>query len=133
MANILNAKDVLVGTGRIYINNANIGGLSGDVTMTWGKEKLELKEGFPSTTFETIATSESLELAFSMKEVNLDRMRVYPRACGGTKPYPMRHRMSAGLSPRMRGNLIRRKKLPCFRGSIPAHAGEPPRSSPPTW
>jgi hypothetical protein len=77
MANILNAKDVLVGTGRIYINNANIGGLSGDVTMTWGKEKLELKEGFPSTTFETIATSESLELAFSMKEVNLDRMRSF--------------------------------------------------------
>ena len=51
---------------------------------------------------------------------------VYPRACGGTDiPRPVTH-FGRGLSPRMRGNLnlsvLRVEK----RGSIPAHAGEPP-------
>ena len=50
---------------------------------------------------------------------------VYPRACGGTSTASESHSTSAGLSPRMRGNL--QALSPPFRwpGSIPAHAGEP--------
>ena len=32
------------------------------------------------------------------------RVRVYPRVCGGTQPSRPRHRLSGGLSPRVRGN-----------------------------
>ena len=50
---------------------------------------------------------------------------VYPRVCGGTlrfalKPAPMR-----GLSPRVRGNPVRRPLLAGRKRSIPACAGEP--------
>ena len=48
--------------------------------------------------------------------------RVYPRACGGTPANRVCRHNGTGLSPRMRGN--RRGFL--RRGSIPAHAGEPP-------
>ena len=53
---------------------------------------------------------------------------VYPRACGGTGSCDRHHRTIPGLSPRMRGNRLaapswRRQR---YRGSIPAHAGEPP-------
>ena len=52
-------------------------------------------------------------------------MGVYPRVCGGTAfvrppPSPI-----AGLSPRMRGNLITVAMLAENAGSIPAYAGEP--------
>ncbi len=50
---------------------------------------------------------------------------VYPRACGGTCFTPSLRLVSAGLSPRMRGN----RRVPGadspLAGSIPAHAGEP--------
>ena len=52
-------------------------------------------------------------------------VRVYPRACGGTKPWIASTSHAAGLSPRMRGNLFRRAGIPQIAGSIPAHAGEP--------
>ena len=51
---------------------------------------------------------------------------VYPRVCGGTGA-PIRYgRCSAGLSPRVRGNLDWIESLACEEGSIPACAGEPP-------
>ena len=57
--------------------------------------------------------------------------RVYPRACGGTVITSTLHVRSTGLSPRMRGNHSETKSLRLCRGSIPAHAGEPPaRRSP---
>ena len=50
---------------------------------------------------------------------------VYPRACGGTSSTSRLRSCSRGLSPRMRGNRVRRTLVRAGRGSIPAHAGEP--------
>ena len=51
--------------------------------------------------------------------------RVYPRVCGGT-PASLRDAMlAAGLSPRVRGNLLAVVAPPGVCGSIPACAGEP--------
>ena len=51
--------------------------------------------------------------------------RVYPRACGGTSwPTVCPNRM-LGLSPRLRGNHLRRVFKEILEGSIPAPAGEP--------
>ena len=52
--------------------------------------------------------------------------RVYPRACGGTKTWIICAPLSAGLSPRVRGNHGLAKLDADGRGSIPARAGEPP-------
>ena len=51
---------------------------------------------------------------------------VYPRVCGETAGTSQPSEMSAGLSPRVRGNLA---LVPCNQpnlGSIPACAGKPP-------
>ena len=58
--------------------------------------------------------------------------RVYPRVCGGTLAGWAGADAEAGLSPRVRGNRPYRPVLDTARGSIPACAGEPPRSSPGT-
>ena len=50
---------------------------------------------------------------------------VYPRACGGTRRKLWHGTRTGGLSPRLRGNLIRRGLQRCDMGSIPAPAGEP--------
>ena len=54
--------------------------------------------------------------------------RVYPRACGGTRPPQKVATSNAGLSPRMRGNRPLGLVGVDVVGSIPAHAGEPRRS-----
>ena len=51
---------------------------------------------------------------------------VYPRACGGTDHALTRRAIRAGLSPRVRGNHVRRGHRGATAGSIPARAGEPP-------
>ena len=51
--------------------------------------------------------------------------KVYPRACGGTVLGRRRNKTLRGLSPRVRGNLRRRRVGLGKRGSIPARAGEP--------
>ena len=53
--------------------------------------------------------------------------RVYPRACGGTGVLPEGGEHGPGLSPRMRGNPEAGLPPAASGGSIPAHAGEPPR------
>ena len=50
---------------------------------------------------------------------------VYPRVCGGTHPRPAPPPSGRGLSPRVRGNPLRRHRRPDRAGSIPACAGEP--------
>ena len=52
-------------------------------------------------------------------------VRVYPRACGGTKDFQRYASDPQGLSPRMRGNPGSGGGADADRGSIPAHAGEP--------
>ena len=51
-------------------------------------------------------------------------MRVYPRACGGTKRARRWRAQISGLSPRLRGNGHVRRGRCLLRGSIPALAGE---------
>ena len=50
---------------------------------------------------------------------------VYPRVCGGTGLLGIALRGLGGLSPRVRGNRRRRRRLGKIPGSIPACAGEP--------
>ena len=50
---------------------------------------------------------------------------VYPRACGGTVPGAAAAASVTGLSPRLRGNRGRDRRLGLRPGSIPAPAGEP--------
>ena len=50
---------------------------------------------------------------------------VYPRECGGTLCGPMSHWGQPGLSPRVRGNLMRSYVALGPARSIPASAGEP--------
>ena len=50
---------------------------------------------------------------------------VYPRACGGTFSAVVTTATMAGLSPRVRGNLIADVDDGAQCGSIPARAGEP--------
>ena len=56
---------------------------------------------------------------------------VYPRVGGGTHRYQGLDGGRMGLSPRGRGNLLRRQGTPTANRSIPAWAGEP--SSPGYW
>ena len=50
---------------------------------------------------------------------------VYPRVCGGTLLMLDSEDMEKGLSPRVRGNLRRGRRMRAGSGSIPACAGEP--------
>ena len=54
------------------------------------------------------------------------RVRVYPRACGGTVRKLGNLYNVSGLSPRVRGNLHLGYLRRFLSGSIPARAGEPP-------
>ena len=53
---------------------------------------------------------------------------VYPRVCGGTEDVPGMSVKGKGLSPRVRGNRLRRPGRQRQPRSIPACAGEPLRS-----
>ena len=55
--------------------------------------------------------------------------RVYPRACGGTRCRLLAPQSFRGLSPRVRGNLLRIRHRGGGARSIPARAGEPVSSS----
>ena len=57
--------------------------------------------------------------------------RVYPRVCGGTASTAPTASLTAGLSPRVRGNLTARTTSWPSWGSIPACAGEPVSQSKP--
>ena len=55
---------------------------------------------------------------------------VYPRVCGGTAPLLPLESQRRGLSPRVRGNLRRRRGTSGKSRSIPACAGEPRQTFP---
>ena len=54
-----------------------------------------------------------------------NRIRVYPRVCGGTSSGPTSSNYFTGLSPRVRGNRVSGIACGLSHGSIPACAGEP--------
>ena len=49
----------------------------------------------------------------------------YPRVCGATSLGQIWARWPEGLSPRMRGNLLRHQHRQPEGGPIPAYAGQP--------
>ena len=53
------------------------------------------------------------------------RIKVYPRACGGTGAVVRSSNANSGLSPRLRGNPWQPGRGQVYPGSIPAPAGEP--------
>ena len=53
----------------------------------------------------------------------------YPRVCGGTSIASAMAALTAGLSPRVRGNRRRGRASLGRRRTIPACAGEPPCAS----
>ena len=57
------------------------------------------------------------------------KSRVYPRVGGGASPARASRRIGAGLSPRGRGSREHQFLGRVTEGSIPAWAGEPPRSN----
>ena len=60
-----------------------------------------------------------------MCNLRVSRVRVYPRACGGTWIRSLVRVWVAGLSPRLRGNHARLVAVESLKRSIPALAGEP--------
>ena len=58
--------------------------------------------------------------------------RVYPRVCGGTRRVAPRRPVPFGLSPRVRGNLVKYFLKAIWARSIPACAGEPRSRRQPT-
>ena len=60
-----------------------------------------------------------------MSTIDPSFCRVYPRACGGTAAREIGISQTAGLSPRVRGNLDHHLGRRAGDGSIPARAGEP--------
>ena len=62
--------------------------------------------------------------------------RAYPRSRGGTRFCQVQGHVEQGLSPLARGNRDEAVELVCFRGPIPARAGEPvskPSRPSPAW
>lgn len=72
MANVRYLNDILIGSGRMFLDGNDVGQLQGDVTFTDSKENYELKAGFPQTTIITVPTSETLKLSCNLLETNLD-------------------------------------------------------------
>ena len=75
MANVKNPSDILVGTGRVYINGTDVGQVDGDVEFTHKKTTYEKKSGFPAVTVLSVTTEESIEGKFDLLEANLDTLR----------------------------------------------------------
>ena len=62
-----------------------------------------------------------------IRRLTMPLAEVYPRVCGGTIPQSINAVIVLGLSPRVRGNPLRRIAQQHLRRSIPACAGEPGR------
>lgn len=75
MANVLNANDILIGTGKLYINGQDVGQIDGEISFTHGKTFYEKKSGFPATTVVSVLTEENLSAEFNLLEANLARLR----------------------------------------------------------
>jgi len=61
--------------------------------------------------------------ASQSKQPTNNRLKVYPRVCGGIKKRPFPSSTMTGLSPRVRGHRLAGVSAPKNHGSIPACAG----------
>ncbi|MCF4150223.1 hypothetical protein L2W58_00170 [Dethiosulfovibrio sp. F2B] len=72
MANVRNSNDIVLGSGRMFLDGEDVGQLKDDLTFEHGKEMYELKAGFPATVVLSALVSEELTLSFNLLETNLD-------------------------------------------------------------
>lgn len=75
MANVLNANDIIIGTGEVFIDGASVGQVDGEVNFTHSKTNYEKKSGFPATTVVSVLTEESASSTFNLLEANLEMLR----------------------------------------------------------
>ncbi len=75
MAFVKNADDILIGTGRVFIDGTCVGQLSGQIRSKIGNEWYKVEAGFPAQTVKQALIKESGEMAFNLLEVNLDAIR----------------------------------------------------------
>ncbi len=72
MANVRNPNNIILGSGKMYLDGEDVGQLKDDLTFDHEKEMYELKAGFPATVVLSALIGESLSLDFNMLETNLD-------------------------------------------------------------
>jgi hypothetical protein len=77
MANVLNTNDIIIGSGRLYIDGENVGQLKDEVSMVHGKEYYECKAGFPASVVLEILSEETMTLNVSLLEANLPILRSF--------------------------------------------------------
>lgn len=70
--NVKNVNDVIIGTGKMFVNGVNVGQLKGNVVMKHTKVFYEEKAGFPSVAILKALIEEGGELTANLLEVNLD-------------------------------------------------------------
>lgn len=75
MANVINSNDILIGTGKLYLDGQDVGQIDGEISFTHGKTFYEKKSGFPATTVVSVLTEENLSAEFNLLEANLARIR----------------------------------------------------------
>lgn len=68
--NVVDRRDILLGTGKLYINNISVGQLKGEVTFTPTADYKEFKAGVPQQTVKLLKFSEGAELKASWAEMN---------------------------------------------------------------
>ena len=68
--NILDKRDIILGTGKLKINNVSVGQLKGDVVFTPTADYKEFKAGVPQQTAKILKFAEGAELKASFAEMN---------------------------------------------------------------
>ena len=71
---VINAKDILVGTGKVFVNGVFIGDIIGDFVYNREATTQDIKARgvFPQPTVDTIATEIVRQLTFGLHEMNYD-------------------------------------------------------------
>lgn len=68
--NVIDKRDIVLGTGQLFINNISVGQLKGDVAFTPTADYKEFKAGVPQQTVKLLKFSEGAELKASYAEMN---------------------------------------------------------------
>ncbi|MHC1760525.1 MAG: hypothetical protein AB9917_13655 [Negativicutes bacterium] len=68
--NVIDSRDILLGTGKVKFGGVTVGQLKGDVVFTPSKEYKEFKAGVPQQTVKILPFSEGAALKASMAELN---------------------------------------------------------------
>ena len=77
-----NADDILIGGGRVYINNAELGWLSGEIKLEEQASPLIVKESEGGTVL-TINLDKEVHFTFNLLDVNLATLQKLNQSMGG--------------------------------------------------